>query len=443
MQSNMKLKMRQASLAALLAIAAASGSAQAEEALPEYTFLDAIKSGKNMTNFRLRYEHVDQDNKSEMGNAFTLRSLIGWQTAPFHNFSIGAQVIDVSKFEDNYNDRAKNVDQPGMGNYPFIVDPDNTDINQLYVDWTGIKNTKLRAGRQSIKLDNVRFIGNIEFRQVMQVYDGVSIENKSIPDTEVFLGHFERVKQINTKLRSGDLDIANIKYRISPSESLVGYGYFSNMDDLGFGSNWFGILNPANATANQSNQTLGLRLDGTRKVSDDWKVLYAAEYAKQDDYASGDKRIDAHYMKLGGGAAYGNWFLRFDHELLSSNDSKYAFQTPFGTNHLFQGWADLFLTTPTQGIKDYFITIGGKPIEPVQLLAEYHIINSDEDFAKFGGGKGDNYGRELDLSATWNVNSKFMLKAEYANFKEEDQIALARARKADTEKVWLTAMYTF
>lgn len=428
--------MRQALACALLA--SMFGVAQAEEAMPEYTFLDSVKAGKSMTSFRLRYEYVDQDAKAEKGNALTLRSLIGWQTAPFHNFSIGAQVIDVSKLENRYDDRALGDPEPGKGQHPIIADPDNTDINQLYVDWTGIRNTKFRVGRQQVNLDNVRFVGDIGFRQVMQVFDGVSVINKSIPDTEITVAHFDRVKQINTRLRSGDLDIVNAKYRISPSESVTAYGYFNNFNDLGFNA-----ANGLGAGADASSKTLGLRLDGAHGFTPEWKGLYTAEYAKQDEYSGGDNRIDAHYYKLGGGAMYKSWFVRFDHETLSSNDGQYAFQTPFGTNHLFQGWADQFLVTPKQGIKDNFVTFGGKPISDLTLLAEYHVFDADENFAKFGGGFGDQYGKEFDVSAMYSVSAKFWVKAEYANFQEEDRIALATGRKPDVEKVWLTAMYTF
>lgn len=431
----------QQSLACLLATGA-SLSALAENPSPEYTFMDAIKAGTNMTNFRLRYEHVDQDTLPENADGLTLRSLIGWQTAPYKGFSFAVQLIDVSKFVDDYNDRALNQSQPGMANYPNMVDPDNTDINQLYVEWTGIRNTKLHLGRQSVKLDNVRFVGNIEFRQVMQVFDGIAIENKSLPNTEIYLAHFDRVKQINTKLRSGDLDIVNVKYRLSPSESLTGYGYFSNFNDLGYTVN-AGLAATATAAENvdTSHKTLGLRLDGSHKIHDDWKGLYTAEYAKQDDYSGGDDRIDAYYYRLGAGAGFKSWFVRFDHETLSSNKSQYGFQTPFATNHLFQGWADAFLITPGQGIKDYFVTFGGKPVESITLLGEYHVIKSDEDFTTFGGGTGDLWGKELDLSVmyTWNKNLGF--KAEYANFKEDDRAAIAR--KPDLEKIWLTVMYTF
>lgn len=436
MKSNPMNPMRQALACALLA--SMFGVAQAEEAMPEYTFLDSVKAGKSMTSFRLRYEYVDQDAKAEKGNALTLRSLIGWQTAPFHNFSIGAQAIDVSKLENRYDDRALGDPEPGKGQHPIIADPDNTDINQLYVDWTGIRNTKFRVGRQQVNLDNVRFVGDIGFRQVMQVFDGVSVINKSIPDTEITVAHFDRVKQINTRLRSGDLDIVNAKYRISPSESVTAYGYFNNFDDLGFNA-----ANGLGAGADASSKTLGLRLDGAHGFTPEWKGLYTAEYAKQDEYSGGDNRIDAHYYKLGGGAMYKSWFVRFDHETLSSNDGQYAFQTPFGTNHLFQGWADQFLVTPKQGIKDNFVTFGGKPISDLTLLAEYHVFDADENFAKFGGGFGDQYGKEFDVSAMYSVSAKFWVKAEYANFQEEDRIALATGRKPDVEKVWLTAMYTF
>lgn len=403
------------------------------------SLMEAISGGTPMTNFRLRYEGVDQDGKRENANAFTLRSLIGWQTAPFHSFSIAAQFINVGVFNDNYDNFDKAAAEPGKGAYPRVVDPDDTDINQLFVEWTGISNTKLRFGRQSVKLDNVRFIGNIEFRQVMQVFDGFALENKGlIPDTSIYLAHFERVKQITTKVQNANVEIANLKYSISPGEALIGYGYLVD---------WDGEVKATNPNPKTtSSKTFGLRLDGARVINADWKVLYTAEYAKQDDYKDGLDNIDAHYLRFGGGAMRGHWYARIDHEVLSSNDGLSAFQTPLGTNHLFQGWADQFLVTPAQGIKDTFISFGGRILN-VQLAGEYHWINSDEDFlTPTGIGKGDKYGKELDLAATYTHGKHWMGKVEYARFREDDiyGASLAAAtRKRDTEKLWLTMMYAF
>lgn len=427
------------------------------EVEPEYTLLDSIKEGKPMTSFRLRYENVQQDGNGPAGtafantpledaNAFTLRSLIGWQTSPFHNFSFAAQIINVAKFNDDYNDGTSLTpinaasNQPDKLGYAKVVDPDQTNINQAYIDWTGIKNTKFRLGRQQTNLDNVRFIGDIGFRQVMQVFDGVSVTNKSIPDTNVYLAHFESVNQINTRYRTaGALDIVNAKYSISGTEGVTGYGYFSKFDDLGFGNAWFGVGNP---TANQSNKTLGLRFDGTHPFSPNFRAAYTAEYAKQTDYSGGDSRIDAHYLKLGGGVGFDAFNLRIDQETLSSNDSKFAFQTPFGTNHLFQGWVDKFLATPKEGIKDTFITATYR-LDDFLFFADYHFINSDKDFAKVSGGTGDKYGKEWNAAVTYNVNSNIMTKLEYGKFTESDQYKATASRIRDTDKLWLTAMYTF
>jgi len=442
----------------------------AEDAKPvvPQTLLESMQMSKTMTNFRLRYENVDQDGyqqapgnnnkKLDTAEGFNLRSLIGWQTAPFNNFSFAAQVIDVHQFSDNSNDRRSNLSESGKANYPNIVDPAYTDINQLFVDWTGIKNTKLRLGRQQLNLDNVRFIGDIGFRQDMQVFDGLSITNKSIPDTEIFAAHFDKVRQINTKLRDGNIDIINAKYRISPTESLIGYGYFIDVANLSQnngnpaavstaaqGGNGLGASQDLvkTATTDASSKTFGLRLDGVHKISDDWKVLYTAEYAKQDDYKGGSSLIDAHYLRLGAGAMVDVWSLRIDHETLSSNNGKYAFQTPLGTNHLFQGWADVFLVTPRQGMEDTFITFAGS-IQKAKLMAEYHVYKSDEKFQSIGK-LSNNYGTELDASVAYPFTANITGKIEYAKFNEDDVYGTLKgaARKGDKDMFWITGMYTF
>ena len=453
-------------------------AAQAQPAINEATLLESIQQGKPLTSFRLRYENVDQDGLGPAGTpaadkqlsdgeGLTLRSLIGWQTAPYKNFSFAGQLIDVTKFIDNFNDSTNNTlinaasNQLRNAEYAKIVDPTYTGINQLYVDWTGIKNTKFRLGRQALNLDNVRFIGDIGFRQVMQVFDGGSVLNKSIPNTEVFLAHFERVRQITAKNRDeGALEIANVKYRLSPTEYLIGYAYLDGFGDLGLGNAWFGAgtLNNAakpNINTDQSNKVVGLRLDGTHPFNPNFRAHYTAEYAKQSDYQGGDKRIDAHYYKLGGGLGFDNFNMRIDQELLSSNNSKYAFQTPFGTNHLFQGWVDKFLATPRQGIQDTFVTATYR-YEDFLFFADYHIFKSDEDFNTVGGGRatnGDQYGTEWNVSATWNIDKNWMTKLEYGKYSEDDKYAATpnvannvagnRGRIRDTDKLWLTAMVTF
>jgi hypothetical protein len=409
------------------------------------TLMEAITMGKPMTNFRLRYENVDQDGKTDQSNAWTMRSLIGWQTKPLNNFSIAAQLINVAQFNNDFYD-GTNTTFGGVApadkiNYPLVVDPDYTGVNQFFIEWTGIPETKVRVGRQSVKLDNVRFVGNVEFRQIMQVFDGIAIENKSIPNVEIYAAHFEGLRRITSEyLSDGNVDIAHATWKYSPTESLTGYGYFQAMPFNGFTYPKTGGV----AFTNNSSRTLGLRADGNHKVNADWKVLYTAEYAKQDDYRGGDSRIDAHYWRLGAGAGFGNWSARLDREVLSSNNSLYGFQTPLATGHLFQGLDDLFLTTPQDGIEDTFITLNGKVFD-LQLSAEYHWLNSDKDFTAAGHAPNSNqYGKELDLVAGYNYNKNWSGKLEYFSFKEDDLYgSVAASRKRDTDKFLATVMYMF
>lgn len=430
------------------------------------TLMEAITMGKPMTSFRLRYENVDQDgiNAStgknlDEANAWTLRSLIGWQTKPLNNFSIAVQLINVTQLNNDFYDGTNNLfgssvaTPASMKKYPLVVDPDYTGVNQFFLEWTGLPNTKVRVGRQSVKLDNVRFIGNVEFRQLMQVFDGIAIENKSIQDVEFYAAHFEGLRRITSQyLSDGNVDIAHATWKYSPTESLTGYGYFQNMPLNGFNaySNDAHTTHSGTGFDDNSSKTFGLRADGSHKVNQDWKLLYTAEYAKQDDYRGGDGRIDAHYWRLGAGAGLGNWSVRMDRELLSSNDSLYGFQTPLATGHLFQGLGDFFLLTPKQGIEDTFITLNGK-VYDVQLSAEYHWLDSDKNF-KTGTNTtnftGNQYGKELDLIAAYNYDKNWSGKLEYFSFTEDDCYGggctnANTSRKRDTDKFMATVMYTF
>jgi hypothetical protein len=385
---------------------------------------DAVTGGKLLLNLRPRYEHVEQDGKTYDANALTLRTLLGWQTAPYHGLSATAQMIDVGRANENYNESPANT-TGRRGQFPVVADPDDTDVNQLFVDYTGVPGTRLRLGKQSIKLDNVRFVGNVEFRQVMQVFTGLTAENKSLPNTTIYAGHLERLKTIFATQQEIKFEVLNAGYEWKPGNRLIAYGYLLDSPKTasvtGFSDN--------------SNQILGLRADGGYPLGEKLKLLYTAEYAKQSDYADGDSRIDADYARGGLGLGWPAFYARIDYELLSSNDGVYAFQTPLGTNHLFQGWADLFLTTPAQGMRDTFLTAGGS-FTKAKWSAEYHDFKSD-----FGS---IHYGTEFDIGVTHPLFVKGLTgKLEYARFREDDILTPAGARKRDTDKFWLTVMYSF
>jgi Alginate export len=407
-------------LLGLIALAVSSmtltGMAGAQEAVP---FLEAISGGRPTLNLRPRHEYADQTGRVS-GRATTLRTLAGWKTQSWKGFAGTIELIDVGRLNNDYNDNLN-----GKVQYPVIADPDNTDVNQLYVDYSGLPDTLIRTGRQSIKLDNVRFIGNVEFRQVMQVFNGITVENRSLPGTRIFMGYLARVKTVSTRQFETDTVLLNARLSFSPTDSLAVYGYFQDQPNA-ISPSAFASAAPGNT----SNRISGLRLDGTRPLNEQWKFIYTGEVAKQHPYAGGNSRLDADYRRIGIGGQWRDNFLRVDQEILGSIDGEYAFQFPLATNHLFQGWADQFLVTPRQGIRDVFYTAGAK-IEKLQLLGEYHHFNSDVGNIEFG--------REFDVSAAYALTPQLVGKIEYADYRAGDPAS----GKTDLTRVWVTLIFSY
>jgi hypothetical protein len=393
----------------------AQGLALAQESSSP-SLAGALVEGKPTLILRPRYEHVEQDGKREDADAFTMRSLFGWRTGQWYGLSAYVEGINVGHLgPQHYNDNPARASV-----YPLVADPDSTDINQMYADYAGIPGTTVRAGRQSIKLDNVRFIGNVDFRQVMQVFNAVTVENNSLPNTRLYAGYLMRQKTVFDTQRDINEPIFNARYTWKPDNIVVGYAYLQDQANTG----------QATGFADNSNKILGLRADGRYPLSDAWGVLYTAEYAKQDSYSGGDPRIDADYYHLGLGVQWKDVFVRLDQEKLGSNAGLYGFQTPLGTNHLFQGWADLFLTTPKEGIRDTYVAAGAKFHKAI-LYAEYHWFRSD-----FGN---IDFGNEIDLSVGYPFLKNLVGKIEYAEYHAGD----VSPGKVDTRKIWLTLIYSY
>ena len=207
-------------------------------------------------------------------------------------------------------------------------------------------------GWQAIKLDNLRFVGNVDFRQVMQVFDAAGIENKSIDNLSVYVAYLWRQRNTLGQQIGMQMPVVNLRYGWKPGNDLIAYAYLQNEAKTG--------QNRGTGFANDSNQIYGVRANGAYPLGGEWKLLYTAEYAKQDSYADGNSLIDADYYHVGIGGKWGEFYARVDQEMLGSNDGKYGFQTPLATLHLFQGWADQFTTTPKEGIRDTYLSAGAK-----------------------------------------------------------------------------------
>ena len=108
-----------------------------------------------------------------------------------------------------------------------------------------------------------------------------------------------------------------------------------------------------------------------------------------------------------------------------------AFQTPLGTKHAFQGWADQFLTTAADGIQDRYIG-ATTPLWGGQLQAWYHEFIADRG--------GVDFGRESDLSYQHRLpwSPRLTALAKLARYRSDDA-----TRTVDTYKAWLQLQYTY
>jgi hypothetical protein len=366
----------------------------------------ALTGGKVSLDLRYRYEQVDQNNSKKTADASTLRTALGYTTGSFYNFGAMVEFENVAVVGSETYDSSVNL----KTQYSKVVDPKGTEVNQGYLSYAGLDATMLQLGRQRIILDNQRWVGNVGWRQNEQTFDGFTAVNKSLPDTQLTYDYISNVNRVsgddatdgNARMRS---HLLNASYTGLPFGALTGYAY---------------LLDYKNAPTS-STQTLGLRFAGKQALSG-VDVLYTAEYARQSDYADNTNSFDVNYVLGELGAAMNGITAKYGYEKLGS-DGTIALQTPLATLHSFNGWADIFLSTPAKGLIDQYLSVGAKPMD-INLAAVYHDFATDK-------GTSD-YGKEWDLMASKTFEKKYTLGAKYANFSADSASAFV-----DTKKFWV------
>lgn len=397
----------------------------------EGTFVDAVTGGKISGQLRPRFEWVDQEGKSKNAQAFTLRTQLGYTTGDYRGFGAMLQFEDIRGFDGGkYNDTIN-----GLTQYPTVSDPDSTEVNQVFISYKGapdtlLADTLIKYGRQIILLDNQRFIGDVGWRQNTQTFDALTLTSAVTNNVNLFLAHVTNVNRIfgenHPTLSDVELkgELVNVAYRGLPLGTLTGYAYLLDYEPG----------QPFSPSA--SNKTLGLRLDGWKQKENGTKYFYTAEYAKQDDYKNGASTVDADYKTLALGAEIAGFQAKLNYEILSG-DGVYGFATPFATLHAFNGWTDQFLTTPNDGLRDFFIT-ASKSWAGINWFVRYDSFSSDNG--------GYDYGSEWGFSAAKKVNKNLAVLAKYAAYDGDansTNVARNLTLSRDLNKFWLQADFQF
>jgi len=370
---------------------------------------EAIAGGEAGVDLRYRYEFVDQDGFDENANASTLRLRLNYQTGEWRGFSAFAefdQVMEILLDEFNSGSGTSTGDR---AEYPVVADPNGSDLNQFYFQYSRGPDWLARLGRQRILLDDQRYVGGVGWRQNEQTYDGLSFTYAGFERTRVFYSYVANVNRIfGSDVPAGDHEqdthLLNVKTGLTDQVDLVGYAYLIDNDDA-----------PAFST-----DTFGLRGTGALDL-DFGRLALLGEYAVQSDAANNPAGFDTDYFRLQADWSREAFSAGIGFESLGSDDGQ-GFRTPLATLHAFNGWADQFLVTPGAGLEDLYLKAGYE-VRGWKLQAVYH------DFSAESGGQ--DYGSELDFAASTKLGGRYQLLLKAARFSAD------AAPFEDTTKIWI------
>ncbi|KQX26032.1 MULTISPECIES: hypothetical protein [unclassified Sphingomonas] len=371
---------------------------------------------------RIRHEHVDQDGLADTADALTLRLRGGLQagSGPWSALVEGQGTLAAV---DAYFDGLH-----GAATRPLVADPQSIGLYRAQLRYK-TKALAVTAGRQRIAIDDERFVGAVGFRDNGQTFDALRIEWSARPRLKVDVSYAWSVRSIwgidgrgaKQQAVSGDNVFASVGYA-TPVGTLSGFAYLVDQDEAAVQG--FAL----------SSQTYGARLAGSRPLGRTVKLTYQLGYARQSDWHRNPNDYRADYYLADATLDIAALKLDLGYEILGASHGAAltSFQTPLATGFKFQGWADKFLTTPPNGVRDLHAGAGygWKKVAGLDLLsvqAAWHRFDSDRlDI---------HYGDEFDLMVTAKLG-RTTIGARYADYR-------AKRFAADTDKFWLQADWTF
>ncbi len=376
------------------------------------TLGEALTAGHIKANARYRYEYADQANRPQTAYAHTLRARLGYETLAWNGFFAGVEGQIVRDVGARRGDGL--VNPPSL---PVIPDPDTSRLNQAYGGWTttgsdGSAGTRVVIGRQRLSYDNERWVGSIEFRQTDQVFDAASFETRALPGFAVRYAYTSRVNRVlgdnPNGVWSSKTHLVNVGTTLVPFGVTTAYAYLLDLRPV----------------PTLSSATTGIRYDGGIDAGA-LRIGLEAEIARQRDYGRNPNAFGLTYALIRPSLKFSRTTLYAGWESLGS-DGRISLQTPLSTLHAQNGWADIFNTTPVNGLHDTKLRIVQDlpdvgPLKNGKLDLRWH------DFKAARGGV--HYGHEWDADINASVNGWITAGVQFARY-EADRFA------SDTTKVF-------
>ena len=336
---------------------------------------------------RLRYDFIDQDRLPETATAMTLSARVSAEWSPNEWLSGLIEVEGVGALIDDYTD----LPAPMLAK-PLIPDPEHFDINRLQIQAEFNDRTFITLGRQSLRIDDQRFLGMAPFRQNTRSYDAIRFSTRTKASHTLQVGYIAKVNRpLGNRTPIGEFE-SDSWFATTNLQTPIGrVGVFHYALDLETGPD-------ANRNRALSSQTSGVRFDG-RYHRTNLKFDFEAAYAHQEDYGDNPLSYSADYYLIDVKTFFGNLETSLRHEVLGAGGAQ-AFQTPLASLHKFQGEADVFLSTPIDGIADTSLTLkynGGRigPLKDITPALKLHRFVAERGGATFGN--------EMDLIVQANL----------------------------------------
>lgn len=360
---------------------------------------------------RLRYEYADF-NKSgvDYANVLSLRARLGVKTDEIYGFKFlaEAEATGILSDKDRYNPFPGAANANGRA---VIADPDSFLLNRLQLSYNAKPiDTLVTVGRQYINFDDQRFIGAVGWRQNDQTFDAAVLQNKSIENLTFTYAYVDQVNRIfgsdapsdSLEYWEGSSHLIHLNYGVCENIDLRGFAYLLDFDEASTG-------NPAT----NSTDTYGLELAGNNEIFTNDTLDYIFTASLQND--AGDNPVDYEEYYFRGQLKVSNDCLNYGvgAECMTADGDGGRFLFPLGTNHKFNGFADAFLTTPYNGLQDYYGWVGTK-LFGFNHTVSYHYFQTQYDRESLGW--------EVDYVAARKIGeyTKLVFKAAYLDGKGND-----------------------
>jgi len=378
-------------------------------------FHSAFKDRTFWLKSRYRYEYVDQAGLPKDARASTLTGNVGVESGLFYGFRAGVEgefVLNIGP--DDFNNTIN-----GKTEYPVVADVQSIEFDQAYLKSYHIPGVVLLGGRYLKNLDNMRYVGSVAWRQNDQTFDGATADITAIPGVTGFYAYMGNVNRIFSdespvgNMRT-NVHLFHVQSKELPIGTLTGYAYLMDLYDL----------------PGQSNASYGGFLKGEQHLGRGLSFKYRLEYARQTNYGNQPVEYAVNYVHVSPGLSWHGLTTSLNYELLGSDNNIAAFQTPLATGHIFNGFADVFLVTPTAGLQDFYVdVVYDLPkiegplsfVNGLQLIGQYHEFRSDVG--------GIDYGSEFDFYAILPLPDGFYTQFKYANFRQADVLPTTSSRE--------------